>query len=247
MLLKFDKYYLLCFNIAQIQGVGFMKKFIIVLFYTFIFLFSDFTGVKPDTYAKVDNKNKEAIVEKKKESDIVKVENNIVEVKQELVENEQEEIETGSSDDVQTTEPEYEYSDNQVTETYGTYGRLYVYGFSVALYDYNVNTASNYSLQTIVDNWDSAAYYINRGSLVIADHDYQGFNVLYSIPEGSTSYIQFADGSSIGYRLVRKSKGYNTGPDLVDAEGNSFFDMGADIIMYTCYDGGIMVTLWNYS
>jgi hypothetical protein len=85
----------------------------------------------------------------------------------------------------------------------------------------------------------------SRNRLVIADHDTQGFSVLTWISEGTTSYIQFEDGSTISYRLVRKAKGYNTGPDLVDTEGNSFFNMDSDIIMYTCYDGGIMVTLWS--
>ena len=31
------------------------------------------------------------------------------------------------------------------------------------------------------------------------------------------------DGSAIGYRLIRRAKGYNTGPDLVDTENNSFY------------------------
>ena len=42
-------------------------------------------------------------------------------------------------------------------------------------------------------------------------------------------------------------QGVNTGPDLIDADGNSFFNMPSDIIMYTCYENGIMVTLWNLS
>ena len=80
--------------------------------------------------------------------------------------------------------------------------------------------------------------------MVIADHDTQGFNVLTGLSEGNTASIRFADGNSITYRLIRKEKGYNTGPDLVDTSNNSFFNMDSDLIMYTCYDGGIMVTLW---
>lgn len=127
---------------------------------------------------------------------------------------------------------------------YGTFGRLYVSGHSVALYDYNVNTMSNSSLQTIVNAQDSAAYYTNHGKLIIADHNYQGFNVLASLNEGTTSYIKFEDGSIVRYRLIKRARGINTGPDLVDTNGNSFFSMSSDIIMYTCYDNGIMVTLW---
>ena len=227
-----------------------MKNFLITLLCVSIFLFSNFTSVKTDNYTKIESANKKELVESKKESNIVKTDNNEKDSKEEIevLENEQEEIETGSSygDETSTTD-ESTYSYTPATVNYGTYGRLYIPGFNVALYDFNVNTSSSLSLQTLVDNSDSAAYYINRGKLVIADHDYQGFSTLSYLSEGTTAYIQFEDGSTIGYRLIRKSKGYNTGPDLVDTEGNSFFNMYSDLIMYTCYDGGIMATLWVLS
>ena len=131
------------------------------------------------------------------------------------------------------------------TVKYGTYGRLYVSNYNVALYDYNVNTKSSSTLQTIVDHKDSAAYYTFNNRLVIADHNYQGFSVLINLKVGTTSYIKFKDGKTIKYKLIKKSEGKNTGPDLVDTKGNSFFDMKSDIIMYTCYKDGIMVTLWS--
>ena len=131
------------------------------------------------------------------------------------------------------------------TIKYGTYGRLYVSSFNVALYDYNVNTNSNKSLQAIVDTKDSAAYYENNNKLVIADHNYQGFNILVNLKIGTTSQIKFKDGKTIKYKLIKKAEGTNTGPDLIDSKGNSFFDMKSDIIMYTCYKKGIMVTLWT--
>ena len=128
---------------------------------------------------------------------------------------------------------------------YGTYGRLYVSTYNVALYDFNVHTNSNSTLQTIVNGKDSAAYYTTKDRLVIADHNYQGFNILVNLKIGTTSYIKFKDGSTIKYKLVKKAKGYNKKTDLVDTNGNSFFGMESDIIMYTCYKDGIMVTLWN--
>ncbi len=145
---------------------------------------------------------------------------------------------------VTSTKKEATQANSTFSVKYGTYGRLYVSGFSVALYDYNVNTKSSDSLQTIVNNKDSAAYYRNHGRLVIADHHYQGFKVLANLNEGTTSYIKFENGTSIKYKLIKKSKGVNTAPDLVDTEGNSFFDMKSDLIMYTCYEDGIMATLW---
>lgn len=133
---------------------------------------------------------------------------------------------------------------NTKTIKYGTFGRLYISSYNAALYDFNVNTKSNIALQTIVNNKDSAAYYRNHGKLVIADHYNQGFSILTKINEGTTAQIKFKDGTIISYKLIKKSEGVNTGPDLVDNEGNSFFDMESDMIMYTCYEDGIMATLW---
>ena len=113
----------------------------------------------------------------------------------------------------------------------GTYGRLYVSYYNVALYDYNVNTTSEASLQTIVDNQDSAAYYYNGGRKIIADHNYQGFKVLVNLNVGDKAYIKLNDGTILTYRLIYKSKGYNTGPDLIDINNNSFYDMASDIII----------------
>ena len=221
-----------------------MKKNFTKLLFVLIFLF--FTIVNTDSYAITDNiKLKESV-----DSSILKINNIAKETEKEIMEAEQKEIDTGNSNYVQeSSTDDYIQEENSTTETnyenYGTYGRLYISWFNVALYDFNVNTDSSISLQEIDDNYDSAAYYITKGRLVIADHNTQGFSVLYDLPEGTTSYIKFADGSIIQYRLIKKANGYNTGPDLVDTEGNSFFDMDSNIIMYTCSDGGIMVTLWN--
>ena len=99
-------------------------------------------------------------------------------------------------------------------------------------------------MQTIVDNKDSAAYYKNHGKLVIADHYNQGFKVLINLSEGAILQIKFEDGTNISYKLTKKSEGVNTGYDLVDNEDNSFFEMESDLIVYTCYNDGIMATLW---
>lgn len=220
-----------------------MKKFLITLLCASVFLFTDFTSVEIDAYSKNENISAKKIVKEIKDSIEVNIEDAIKE--QERLEEEQRKAE--NSNIVQTSSgDEYDYSYSS-TETFGTYGRLYLSGFDVALYDYNVNTYSDLSLQNIVDNWDSAAYYTSANKLVIADHDTQGFSALIYLSEGDTAYIKFEDGSTIWYRLIMKAKGYNTGPDLVDTENNSFYNMDSDLIMYTCYDGGIMVTLWVLS
>ena len=210
-----------------------MKKFFTVLVCTFLLLLNENSFAETKNVDKTKKANEKVIVlETKKE------ENETVE---------QEEISDSTVDEISTTDDYYEednYDYEPYSVNYGTYGRLHVSWDDVALYDYNVYTSSGSSLQELVDNYDSAAFYANRGRLVIADHNTQGFSVLYDLYEGSYAYIEFADGSATGYTLIKKEKGYNTGYDLVDAYGNSFYNMDSNLIMYTCYDDGIMVTLW---
>lgn len=218
-----------------------MKKYFTVLLCTIVFLFNDISPANTAIFAKTKKKDEKVVVEQKQETKEEETK------EQETKEEETEEPEASMPIEAPTTNEyveETETYNETYSENYGTYGRLYVSWYDVALYDYNVYQISNSSLQELVDNYDSAAYYANRGRIVIADHDYQGFGVLTSLSEGSTAYIKFADGSTITYRLIKKEKGYNTGPDLVDTAGNSFYDMDSNLIMYTCYDGGIMVTLW---
>lgn len=227
-----------------------MKKYLVILFYTFIILLSVFTIARTETYAITENET----IENQIDNNTVKNGNNTENEEQEIVEEEQEVIEEDNSNYVDTSTDDYyedytDYSNDNYdfSVNYGTYGRLYLYGHDVALYDYNVYNYSDYSLQAIVDNYDSAAYYRNKGRLVIADHNYQGFSILNYLSEGDTAYIEFEDGSTISYTMIYSSGGYNTGPDLVDYDGNSFFYMESDLIMYTCYNDGIMVTLWVLS
>ena len=214
-----------------------MKRYLIVLLYTFVFLLSNFAIIKTDIYA--ENTSVKELVENKLNYNTVR-----------KLKKEQEEIESENSTIVHASITNEDISNNSLitanesNET-GAFGRLYILDYSVTLYDYNVNTNSSSSLQTIVNNIDSAAYYLNKNKLIIADHNYQGFNILTNLTEGMTSYIISEDGSVIEYKLIKKAKGFNIGQDLIDTEGNSFFNMKSDIIMYTCYDDGIMTTLWT--
>jgi len=228
-----------------------MKRVLTISLCTFILVLSVFAVFRIDTNAKTADKNgfniiiedndnkekeKQAILERKKQEKQTKDKKETI--KKETYTN-------TKTSTVKKAVPKKNPTTKTNSVKYGTFGRLYVPGYSVALYDFNVNTQSNLSLQTIVNNQDSAAYYINNGKYVIADHYYQGFSALANLNVGATSYIKFKDGSIIRYRMIKKSRGVNTGPDLVDNNGNSFFKMNSDIIMYTCYEDGIMVTLWN--
>ena len=235
-----------------------MKKYINVLLCGIVLLVSIFAMFRIDTTVKAENKNSiNTIIDEINKIESEEINKNIKEeidkIKKEEKERqallERKRLEKEKAKVIRTnTREKSSPNSNPTTRTnsvkYGTFGRLYVSGYSVALYDYNVNTSSSSSLQTLVNNQDSAAYYMNKGKLIIADHYYQGFSVLTSLNQGATSYIKFKDGAIVRYRLIKKSRGVNTGPDLKDTNGNSFFNMRSDIIMYTCYSDGIMATLW---
>ncbi len=233
-----------------------MKKYFNIMICSFIMIFCIIALIKINTYSVTEIKTENNLF-----ATINKVNDNIEKKEKERLEKERlekekkekerkeierrEQLEREKQVQIVKTTSNKSTTSNSNNIKMGTYGRLYVSNFSVALYDYNVNMESNNSLQTIVNNADSAAYYTTNNRLVIADHNYQGFNVLVNLNIGDTSYIKLKNGSTIRYKLIKKSKGYNKGEDLVDTNGNSFFKMNSDIIMYTCYQDGIMATLWT--
>ena len=228
-----------------------MKRYLRILLYTVVLSLSFFACFNIDASAKTEFIKVNVFSTSRNVFNTIDETNKEIErIEQERLEQERKEQERLEQERIQKekeakAKEEAAKKNNAAKKVkYGTYGRLYVSGYSAALYDYNVHTNSGSSLQTLVNNVDSAAYYKNKGKLVIADHNYQGFSVLANLSEGTTSYIKFENGNTIRYKLIKKSRGYNTGPDLIDTNGNSFFNMGSDLIMYTCCDDGIIVTLW---
>jgi len=237
-----------------------MKKFFYVIIFLFILLLGIFGITNITKIEKTPKKTEKILVAKTDEvstatkeelavttdekiPEIIKTEEKKIETSNKAIETK---VKKNTTVSKKTTSSKKQVTTNSKNNIkYGTYGRLYINNYSVALYDFNVNTSSKKDLQTIVDDKDSAAYYINNDKLIIADHNYQGFNILVNLNIGTTSYIKFKNGKTIKYKLIYKSKGTNAGEDLIDTNGNSFFDMDSDIIMYTCYKNGIMVTLWN--
>lgn len=139
----------------------------------------------------------------------------------------------------------------QITEKFGTMGRLYLpeVNFSVAVYYANpyTDTEEAYTAQAIVDSEDSAAYFNMGGKGVIADHNYQGFKRIMDLSIGTTASIKMNDGSNVEYKLINKFIGRNTSEDIVDNNGNSLQNMSGSLVMYTCYNSGdaVMITLWD--
>ena len=234
-----------------------MRKILNILLCSFVLFLAIVALININTNLEIEIKNERILVADNNIFNAVKKANENIEKyeKEKLERIEKEKKEQKKTTKVVTTSSNNSVNvNNKPTSTpknssikYGTFGRLYVSNYNVALYDYNVNTNSNSDLQTIVNNKDSAAYYMTNGKLVIADHSYQGFSILADLGIGTTSTIKFKDGSTIKYKLIKKARGVNTGPDLIDTNGNSFFKMKSDIIMYTCYKDGIMATLWVLS
>lgn len=86
-------------------------------------------------------------------------------------------------------------------DTFGTGGRLYFSDdCSVAL-----NWADPfdpYAVQSITDAEDSAVMELYDGSTLIADHNYQGFDIIKQYGVGSTMKIVDANGNSTTYVCI---------------------------------------------
>lgn len=134
------------------------------------------------------------------------------------------------------------------TDSLGTAGRLYIpnININVGLYNANINSDSNYNAQDIVNNDDSAAYSYFSTKLIIADHDYQGFERLTNLTWQDNAYIKKSNNQVEEYQMINKFVGYNTGSDLIDLNKNSVKNMDGTLIIYTCYgNNNVMITLWN--
>jgi len=131
----------------------------------------------------------------------------------------------------------------------GTFGRIYLpsINLNVAVYYANLEIGAGYNAQTIVDKEDSAAYFNLGEKSIIADHNYQGFNKLFSLNINDVAYIKNVDGTIATYKLTSKFIGKNIVDDLIDLDGNSVKDKEGNLIMYTCYqsDYDVMITLWT--
>lgn len=125
--------------------------------------------------------------------------------------------------------------------SFGDAGRLYIGSHSVALY----NTLS----QTAVDEADSAFYYVLYGTIIIGDHNNQGFNIIKRCSEGNRCYILRADGSRDEFvcRLIDQNA-QNISSDVICSDGKSAFRAGYDMFTMTCNDSGcrnVTIVFWD--
>ena len=130
---------------------------------------------------------------------------------------------------------------NRPVVSFGDKGRFYIGSHSVALY----RSLS----QTVVDQQDSAFYYELHGTIIIGDHNNQGFDIIKKCNEGDRCYILHTDGSREEFvfrRIDRNAQ--NITSDVLDSSGQSAFKAGYDMFTMTCNDSGcrnVTIVYWD--
>ena len=125
-----------------------------------------------------------------------------------------------------------------------------LYGYmSIPDVNLSVRVFDTYDQKT-VDAENSAAILTDMsvyGQLVIADHVHQGFSKMKSVKPGYSILNLEHDGKRSVYKCSKLFKGYNTGKDLTDLNGNSIDGMNdGGLCLYTCNsDGSITISLWT--
>lgn len=90
--------------------------------------------------------------------------------------------------------------------------------------------------QSITDRENCANYFWFRNTLVICDHNYQGFWRVRDIYPGQTCKLRYADGSVVTYECVDcNPNGYNDGHTIIDKYSGEELFYG-EFVTYTCND-----------
>ena len=131
---------------------------------------------------------------------------------------------------------------------YGTAGRLVIpdLGINVAMYTTTVYDASQ--SQKYVDWADAAAYMPDWGaSVLVADHNYQGFSATAgAVPGKTVAYVKTEAGSK-QYICTANFAGHNAGM-LVDGDYRDLSgDNAGGLTLYTCMDSwkNVRITFWQ--
>lgn len=130
---------------------------------------------------------------------------------------------------------------NNPAVKFGDAGRLYIGSHSVALY----HTLS----QAVVDQLDSAFYYVLHGTVIIGDHNNQGFDIIKQCREGDRCLILHSDGSREEFvcRGIDRNA-QNITSDVINSSGQSAFSAGFDMFTMTCNDSGcrnVTIVYWD--
>ena len=103
---------------------------------------------------------------------------------------------------------------------------------------YDVDGKGGQYVQSVVDAEESAAWFHYGGTIIVADHNGQGFmRITQAIPGESGALVQ-KDGVMSKYICVNAGVGRNERTSLHDADGNKFNTYPEKtMITYTCYNG----------
>ena len=117
----------------------------------------------------------------------------------------------------------------------GSRGRLYFSSmYSVALHEPTTSDEA----QRIVNNVDSASYIPYGNVMIIADHSYQGFDIIKTQNAGNFIYIKKeANGTYYleKYVVRERTNGKNVGYDLITNDNRSIsYDVNCPLVLYTC-------------
>ena len=103
---------------------------------------------------------------------------------------------------------------------------------------YDVDGKGGQYVQSVVDAEESAAWFHYGGTIIVADHNGQGFmRIAQAIPGESVAYVQ-KDGVLSEYICTAVGVGRNEKTSLHDKDGLTFNKYPEKtMITYTCYNG----------
>lgn len=129
--------------------------------------------------------------------------------------------------------------------TYGDGGNLFMdsAGIEVPLY----KTEGDEHGQAITDRAYSAAWLTSFNMPVIADHKNQGFERIKSCIPGETKALILTKNTVTEYRCTDVIQGSNVEDDILDDQGVSIDESGADLCLYTCNEDWRHVTIVYFS
>lgn len=146
---------------------------------------------------------------------------------------------------IRTLYASYKIPDIKTYETYA--GLLTIPSVGIQVDCIDVDNDDAYLNQIVTDRANCAArMYVSNNVLagennnqfrwVIADHNYQNFDLLNDCEVEDYAYFTFPDGSVRKYVVTKVTEGVNDGTNLtVEGESLSYVNTGG-IVLYTCKD-----------
>lgn len=104
--------------------------------------------------------------------------------------------------------------------------------------------AADADAQDITDTRDSAAFIKKHNITLLADHNYQGFNVIKKCEIGTVAYMDTGMGKK-KFVCTQIFEGYNVGTELTDLEG-TVVEFESGYTNYTCHFFSDRITIVHF-